>query len=501
MRGSCYWLLGLTLNGSNLMSSNVALAEAGMKSQASQITVVGSRCLFPTPICQSSDLQHRELVLQSLQSDSGEKPSVSNQSSPFKVIRDFRVIPTDLERKDNLAIVPAKWLKFEADPKREVASKKYVSLPLRFDLKQVPMSGEYGGSLIVEYSDGELTLPLVLKVKDSWHLALLILLIGVVLAQLMAVYQAEGFDRDDVMVKVGQLRSQMRLDSDGNTSEHNTAKVFQIKSESYLVDVNNFLDNKAWAEARKSLLEAQTVWSRWQKQRSGWVALCEYVQQEFVSDQLLVGSVAGRELKFEVDRINREMADYETPQKFAETLKPLKENVQRVLESIRVIGKVNYLRMESGTSGDRWKQQVIDLEDQLNTIGLENAEGLKTLGENAKKLMAEMNTVLPKSTTRSGGNWVGGSIVLRGVPIVQALSFTTERQRATWRLQAFRVLGQGVAIGVLSWAGFQQLYTGNPVFGANASDYVSLLAWGFTAEVTRESASKILQRFKLPGGG
>ena len=500
MRGSCYWLLGLTLSVSNLMSADVALAESGMKSQASQITVVGTRCVLPAPMCQPLGQQERELVLLSLQAESAEKPS-SAQLSKAKNIRDFQVIATDLERKDNSAIVPAKWLKFEVDPKWEVAPKKYISLPLRFDLKQVSMSGEYGGSLIVEHSDGDLTLPVVLKIKDSWHLALLILLIGVVLAQLMAVYQAEGFDQDDVMVKVGQLRSQMRLDSGGNTPENETAKAFQAKSEFYLVDVSNSLDGKAWADARKSLMEAQTVWSRWRKQKTAWVVLYEYVQQEFISDKIAVNSVAGRELKFEVDRLNREMADYETPQKFAETLKPLKEKLQRALESIRVIEKLNALRNDLGVAGDRWKPLVIDLEDRLYAIGLDNAEGLKALGEDAKTLMAEMTAKLPESTTRSGGSLAGGAIVLRGVPIVQSLSSTTELQKASWRLQAFRFLGQGVAIGVLSWAGFQQLYTGNPVFGANASDYVSLLAWGFTAEVTRESASKILQRFKLPGGG
>ena len=88
----------------------------------------------------------------------------------------------------------------------QFGSQKYIAVPIQFDLKQVPASGEYTGSLIVEHSEGDLVVPVTLKVKDSCHLALPFLVAGFLLAFALSAYQAEGFDRDEMTVKAGQLR-------------------------------------------------------------------------------------------------------------------------------------------------------------------------------------------------------------------------------------------------------------------------------------------------------
>jgi hypothetical protein len=50
--------------------------------------------------------------------------------------------------------------------------------------------------------------------------------------------------------------------------------------------------------------------------------------------------------------------------------------------------------------------------------------------------------------------------------------------------------------------GFTQVYGGNATFGANpGADYCSLLAWGFSAEMTREAVTKVAQRFNGQVGG
>ncbi len=57
-----------------------------------------------------------------------------------------------------------------------------------------------------------------------------------------------------------------------------------------------------------------------------------------------------------------------------------------------------------------------------------------------------------------------------------------------------------IAIFLLGGAGFTQLYAVNNTFGVNGlTDYFALLAWGFGAEATRESVTKVLQEWKSPG--
>lgn len=510
MRYSFHWLVGFSILLTSCIRSDVAFAEGGVKSQTSQITIIGVRCVLPQPFCFALAERSRTLVLQSTQTEQPNKASAGiNKGSPSepKSIRAFRIIPTDLEHKDSSAIVPARWVTSPIDVASQVAPQKFISVPIQFDLKEIPKSGEYIGTLFVEHSGGDVAIPVTLRIKDSWHLAAPLLLAGVLLAFLLAIYQAEGFDRDEITVKVGKLRSQMKLEAEGTTTESETARVFQAKAESSLVDVATSLDVKDWDKARKNFLEARLIWDRWCKQRNAWIDLYEYVKQslEFhLGNEIPEESVYGKDLRFEINRMKRDIADFDTPQKFSESLKPLKEKVQRFLGAKGEYEGLNALRGLMGNVDEQWQQSLIGLEDRLNRTSLDDEAGLKAWQDDADKLRQEMIRALKENNSSLRGASVGEvtQTFVRSVPTIQEQDEEVIVQKANWRLLTFRWVGQGVAIAILCGAGFNQLYVANPIFGANAiADYTSLFAWGFTAEVTRESVAKVLQRFRLPGAG
>lgn len=506
MRHSLFCIIGSTTLLTNCIVSDFAFAEGGIKSQASQMTVTGVHCIIPQWLCSASKEQSHMLILQSTQTEASDKIA-TGKPPVLKTIQGFRIVPTDFERKDGLEFVSAKWVTSEIDAATKLFPQKYIAVPIQFDLKQVPASGEYSGALIVEHSEGDLGVPVTLKVKDSFHLALPFLIAGVLLAFALAAYQTEGFDRDEISIKVGKLRSQMKSEAEGTTLECETARSFQAKAESSLVDVATYLDAKAWAEARKSFSDAQLIWNRWCKQRHAWVDLHEYVKQALdshIGNEIPEESVYGKDLKFEINRLNRDMADCETPQKFSDLLKPLKEKVQLFLDAKSEYEKLNAMRTQMGSDGDQWGQSLIDLDDQLNRLSLDNEAGLKAWQEKATKLKEEMEQALKDRSlsARSGVAVTSEQNFLRNIPVIQEQGGQETLQQAGWRLQAFRWTGQGVAIALLCGGGFNQLYAANPIFGANpVADYTSLLAWGFTAEVTRDSVAKILQRFRLPDVG
>jgi hypothetical protein len=503
MRPSYRWIVGFTTL-LTVLSASSAFAEGSVKSQTSQINMAGVRCLIPLRFCSAPEEQSRTLILQSVQAEPLSRVATeARQQNPSEspVIQGFRIVPTDFERKDSLAFVPAKWISSEIDASTRLSPQKYIAIPIKFDFQQVPASGEYTGSLIVEHSAGDLVIPIIVRVKDSFHLALPFLMAGVLLAFALAAYQAEGFDRDEINVKVGQLRLQMQSD------ECETARLFQAKAESALVDAATYLDTKAWTEARKSLLDAQSAWNRWRKQHQAWVDLHEYIQQTFevcIGSEIPSESVYGKDLRFEIDRITRAMADSETPQAFSDLLKPLKEKVQKFLDAKSRYERLNAMRDQMGSVGDEWRQSLIDLDDGLNRLSLNDEDGLKTWQDKATDLKQAMELALKNtalsSQSRDSGTFTQNSV--RSVPNIKNQGEPKGSQWPYWRLQSFRLIGQGVVIALLCGIGFNQLYAANPTFGANpVADYTSLLAWGFTAEVTRDSVAKILQRFKLPAVG
>jgi hypothetical protein len=476
------------------LNTSSVLAENSIKSQPSQITMVGFRCVLPF-VCNNSIELKRTLVLQSLDQN------IANKN----VIQSFRLITTDLERKDNLAIILAQKVTSSLDASAKLLPQKFLSIPIEFNLDSSSRSGEYTGNIIVEHSQGDLSIPVTVRIKDSFIFTLPVLIFGVLLAFGLAVYQSEGFDRDEIISQMGQLRLRIQNEINALGSDQEVAKIFQAKIESQLVDIETQLDRKNWVEARKGLEEAQSIWSGWSKSQQSWTAIFEYLQQTLespIGNSIPRDSTYGKEIGFQINQLKRRMADFGNPQEFSEELKPIKTKIQTYLNAKSEHERLNALRMSLGTEGDHWQIPLVNLENVLHQISPDDAEAMQKWQKDLSGLEAKMMQVTELSTTSTRGidSPIANVFSIQGVPSLVSTMQQGQLQEASWRLKLFRWSGQGIAIAILCGAGFNQLYVSNSTFGANpVADYTSLLAWGFTAEVTRESVTKVLQRFKLPG--
>ncbi len=68
-----------------------------------------------------------------------------------------------------------------------------------------------------------------------------------------------------------------------------------------------------------------------------------------------------------------------------------------------------------------------------------------------------------------------------------------DAQSSRARLRLFTITTYIVALGLLAWVGFNELYASSATFGAKgALDYFALLVWGFGAEATRSAVTDLV---------
>jgi hypothetical protein len=126
-----------------------------------------------------------------------------------------------------------------------------------------------------------------------------------------------------------------------------------------------------------------------------------------------------------------------------------------------------------------------------------------------KTLLGEINQARQAGGTKSVGPFDfspgGHEIAIDSQPglppEVRALGeLQAESIAAKTRLQWFAWFSYATAVIFLAGAGFEQLYTVNQTFGANpVNDYLGLLAWGFAAEASRASVTKLIKEWRPRG--
>jgi hypothetical protein len=68
-------------------------------------------------------------------------------------------------------------------------------------------------------------------------------------------------------------------------------------------------------------------------------------------------------------------------------------------------------------------------------------------------------------------------------------------QQARQRLQWFNWIAHASVIFLMVGGGFNKLYAEKPTFGSRGiADYLALLVWGFSAEVTRDAVVKAIRQ-------
>lgn len=463
-------------------------AEPKVTLNPSSLTVVGTQC----PVFFKCPPVKRNLLVQ------------TNEA-----IANLQVITLDLNRADSSAIVPTSTIRLTLSAK-SVQPKQPLTFPVEFDFSKI-RSGEYSGQLLVVYDNGELSVPVIVRLKDHWLFPLLVLLLGVGLGIGVSAYRNDGMPRDEIVVQVGRIRTQMQADFE-------LAQSFQRKIAGYLIDVETALASKRWDEARQAVTQAQAVWDKWRKEREDWVALVSYLSELFDSLNSLDGDARYvQEMRSQLENAKRQAADKEPDQdkkptqKFREELDNLRQQISWYKQGQAKLEQFNILRNELTQlvphKDESLRRISQGLQNDLDELSPSDKKAVEDWQKKVNNAIDELDKEIKQQPPAEAG---GTQITARDAnyttpptlpnPVPEVISEQPSPKQAARNIYWFNWLSYAIAVGLLAGAGFGQLYASQPMFGANGwSDYFTLLAWGFGAEATRDAITKVVRDWKLPG--
>jgi len=480
-------IIGLLVASLELLAPMSAHAQGQVVAEPAQVTVSGMRGTLAT----------RNIVLQT--------------DTP---INNLQLIPLDLNRSDGDSIFPAQAISVEK-PSVSSTNQNLMMTLVKFDLNKVFRSGEFSGKLWLSYQDGEQVIPVTIKVKDHWFLPLLILLVGSALGISVSIYRTQGRPRDEILVRVSQVRIQMQDDADFLKFE-----AFKARVEAHLIDVKMALQGERWDEAKNSVQQAELVESKWLKGRADWLAQLGYADEIKQQLQDLERSLPFVQTVYRsLQDALRDAPDLDSPVQLRDRLQGLAEQVNSYLSLQAKIKQLYSLSEELPfEQAKNWQPKVQNLEQRIESLQPADLTKDANLRDEVEGAIAEMTELLSQQAdmvnpteldfgVNAGGMMargapIGGIMInlLGAAPSTSLLSWEEQVSGANVRLKVFTVTSYIIAIVFLAGAGFSQLYVDKPTFGDNPwNDYSALMAWGFGAEATRDAVTKVVQGWSLPG--
>lgn len=420
---------------------------------------------------------------------------------------------SDLRRADGGALIPANSIRIDP-PKLEVLADAPAQTTIALDLDAASASGEFAGSLYLYRPDGRQIVPLIVRIKAAPWLPWMVMLLGVGLGTWLSFYRTEGQARDQVVVQVGRLRTQMRSDAELDPD-------FRASIESELVDVESEIEDKNWEAAKAEALEARALWNRWRKGREDWLAQLKDGKALITAnfDQLpdpVKSTPYMQSVRDQIDAVFRKLrtGQYESPQSLKDDFSAIRQSLSQYQEGEAMVGYLKQMRADSGLVGEKeqyWINELGLLEQQLGNTSPDSEsfqkwqEGVAAAKTKMQEDIAEV--ALAKSVdpgvrafaSRSADEQLILSQKLPPGPSISSVFQSDSVSQARRNLKVFNWVSRIVAIALLAWLGMTELYGSNPTFGAEPlRDYLALLAWGFGAELTRESVVSATQNLGLP---
>jgi len=512
MKNLRWYVVGLFVLGWALMSAQAIYARNGIAVAPSQLTITGTH----------GAVEKRTLLLRTTEP-----------------VTNLQIIALDLTRADGKSVLSANTIAVVLSANTMEAD-GLLTLPLTIDLKDAP-SGEFQGELLVSYDGGTLAVPLTVRVKDFWAAPLAVLLVGVILSAGVSVYRTRGKPRNEVLVQVEEIRAQMKSDNkltpqfqarietwlgdfqkrishisqyDPATRSEQDKNLLSSLGYSFLeialVDVDAALQAERWKEARDALEQAELVLLRWRRGRMDWLEEFKYYAeleqrlQEINSDAPYVRTVE-RGLK----DVARNAPNLEGPDKLGDQLYALAQQVDRYLQLLSNLDKLNNLRNRlSADQAEQWRLKILGLQRRLDSLKPENKMTYQALQADIQTAIEELTKAAsqPSGLERAakGVRAVDTAAPRLTPPAPSAHELPIEEKRLSdpqIRLKLFTWVSYAIAVALLAGAGFGELYVAKATFGANAwGDYFALLAWGFGSEATRAAVTEMIKGWGLMGG-
>ena len=327
-----------------------------------------------------------------------------------------------------------------------------------------------------------------------------VLLIGVTLGVGVSAYRVRGRQRDEVMVRVGQLRAQMRSDAD-------MAQPFRSRIEAHMVDVDAALQAEKWQDAQTAVEQAEAVWVKWRKGRADWLAQLAY--QAELAQRLEDGSDVPyvQAVRRELEDTLRNTPDLEGPDKLREQLDGLAQQINRYVRLQGRLDELNDLRTCLPVDqSESWRLKAQTFQRRLQDLEPDDEAAYQTLQGEVEAAIAELDHLVsqrgePEIVAKEGRGLSAAVLrLLAPAPSVRPLTVEGQVAGARARLRLFTWASYAIAVALLAGAGFSELYVAKSAFGANAwGDYFALLAWGFGAEATRAAVAQMVRNWGLPG--
>jgi hypothetical protein len=473
-------------------------------------------------------------------------------------VTDLRIIPLDLTGPNGDIVLPAEAIQVLL-PAANIAANGLLTVPVTFNLTNVP-SGQFTGELLISYTGQSFTVPVTVAVKDQPWLPLVALVVGVALGIGVSTYRAQGRPRDVVLVRLGQIRTQMKADAD----LQKVGAPFYNRIDAHLVDVEVALEAQQWEKAQQAVMEAEKLWVNWRRAHPDWLVQLDYytkLNEKLASLGENIFYI--REIKEAALNDYREMPNLDSPNLFRAKLEPLTRQVNDYItlneritaltttaQGSAAVAKLQQrLRAISPTDSARYQSLQDEVETTTRKIQIAQVERkvaqfaklstnlpaaqAQVWATKAQEFQARLTSLDPNDpgaylilendvdaalqqvdtgeSLRDAASTAFGTPTPKGLtqteswlsspPTIHVQSLPEKIAGAGHRLQWFTVLTYTVAVVFLALAGFMELYGARLDFGANGiGDYFTLLAWGFGAEATRASIAEMVQGWSISTG-
>jgi hypothetical protein len=477
-------------------------------------------------------------------------------------VANLSIVPLDLNGVKGNTILPADAISVDM-PAADIPAGGLLTVPVTFNLAGAP-SGQFAGELLITYGEQSFSVPLNVSVKDPPWLALVALVVGVGLGIGVSTYRAQGRPRDEVLVRLGQIRTQMKADGDLQKA----GAPFYNCIDAHLVDVEVALEAQQWEKAQQAVLEAENLWVRWRRGRPDWLVQLEYYDTLNARLKDLGDVFYINEIKEAARSAYRAMPTLDEPESFRASLEPLTRQVNDFIalrDRLAVLGTTKTGRTTAQTLQQRLyalapansaavqslkneveaaigKAQIAQIKEKAGLLASMGANLPETQSQEWQPKIAalqarvaelvpddvdaylavegEVDTALEQVRSLTSSSY--SDEVLRGAgdtafgmpkglpqmeswlsspPTIYVQSLPEKMASARHRLSWFTWLTYAFAVVFLALAGFVELYGGRVDFGANGiSDYFALLAWGFGAEATRASVAEMVQGWGISTG-
>jgi len=475
---------------------------------------------------QGLSVSPRQLTVSAMQGHTEARVLLIRADAP---VADLHVVPLDLSGPNGDTVLPAEAISVDI-PAAEIPSGGMLTVPVNFNLIGAP-SGQFTGELLITYGEQSLSVPVNVAVKDPPWLALAALVVGVGLGIGVSTYRAQGRPRDVVLVRLGQIRTQMKADADLQKA----GAPFYNRIDAHLVDVEVALEAQQWEKAQQAVLQAENLWVRWRRGRPDWLVQLEYYDTLNARLNELGDVFYINEIKEAARSAYRAMPNQDDPSLFRASLEPLARQVndfialreqlavlaatktgrataqalqQRLyaldpansaaMQSLKdeveaAIGKAQIAQVKEKVDRlaalgvhlpeadvQEWQPRIAALQARVAELAPDDPEAYLTLEGEVDAALEEVKSLVPSSQgdealPRGAGDTAFGipkglpqmGNWLSGPPTIYVQSLPEKVAGARNRLHWFTWLTYAFAVVFLALAGFVELYGGRLDFGAN----------------------------------